>query len=377
VSSAPPHANTAAAGQGVVCSLPASLSSPAPAARSDFASTAASELCALLTLLGDGYRHVCLIRSTEALQALSKLPASQQQTGWVQCQVGTAHFNAAQYLAAEAAFQRARRLEPHRLEGMEIYSTVLWFLKREHELCYLAQAVVAANRLAPQAWCVLGNCFSLQREFETAVKFFQRAVQVAPSFTYAYTLAGHEHVSNEDLDKAMACFRSALRTDERHYNAWYGLGTIYLKQEKYQLAEYHFRRALSINPRNAVLHCYLGMALLSAGRCDEALAVLERAIELDPGNPLAKLRRAMALSRLRRNAEALRELQSLQQMAPRESTVYIQMGRVLKKLGRTHEALAALNHALDLDPKGGNTIKAIIDKLQLPDDPLPDDSSIG
>ena len=23
-----------------------------------------------------------------------------------------------------------------------------------------------------------------------------------PSFTYAYTLAGHEHVSNEDFDKA-------------------------------------------------------------------------------------------------------------------------------------------------------------------------------
>jgi hypothetical protein len=25
---------------------------------------------------------------------------------------------------------------------MEIYSTVLWFLKREHELCYLAQVSI-------------------------------------------------------------------------------------------------------------------------------------------------------------------------------------------------------------------------------------------
>jgi anaphase-promoting complex subunit 3 len=60
-------------------------------------------------------------------------------------------------------------------------------------------------------------------------------MQVSPNFTYAYTLAGHEHVSNEDFDKATASFRSSLRTDERHYNAWYGLAIIYLKQEKYQV----------------------------------------------------------------------------------------------------------------------------------------------
>jgi anaphase-promoting complex subunit 3 len=81
--------------------------------------------------------------------------------------------------------------------------------------------MVALDRLAPQTWCVLGNCFSLQREFETAVKFFHRAIQVDATFTYAYTLAGHEHVSNEDFDKATASFRDALRYDQRHYNAWY------------------------------------------------------------------------------------------------------------------------------------------------------------
>ncbi len=60
--------------------------------------------------------------------------------------IGTAHFNMAHYNESEAAFRRARKIEPHRLAGMEIYSTVLWFLKREHELCYLAQEVVATDR---------------------------------------------------------------------------------------------------------------------------------------------------------------------------------------------------------------------------------------
>ena len=72
-----------------------------------------------------------------------------------------------------------------------------------------------------QAWCVAGNCFSLQKEHDIAIRYFQRAVQVDPLFAYAYTLLGHEYVLVDELDKALAAFRNALRLDVRHYNAWY------------------------------------------------------------------------------------------------------------------------------------------------------------
>lgn len=45
--------------------------------------------------------------------------------------------------------------------------------------------------------------------------------QIDPHFTYAHTLSGHELVANDDLDKALASYRAAIRTDPRHYNAWY------------------------------------------------------------------------------------------------------------------------------------------------------------
>lgn len=73
----------------------------------------------------------------------------------------------------------------------------------------------------PQPWCVAGNCFSLQREHDIAIKFFTRAIQVDPSFAYAYTLLGHELVLTEELEKALGCFRNAIRLNKRHYNAWY------------------------------------------------------------------------------------------------------------------------------------------------------------
>ena len=46
-------------------------------------------------------------------------------------------------------------------------------------------------------------------------------VKVDPDFAYAYTLLGHEYVMTEEMEKAMGCFRNAIRIDARHYNAWY------------------------------------------------------------------------------------------------------------------------------------------------------------
>lgn len=43
-----------------------------------------------------------------------------------QVQVGKAYFEVVDYLEAERAFSLARRASPYSLEGMDIYSTVLY-----------------------------------------------------------------------------------------------------------------------------------------------------------------------------------------------------------------------------------------------------------
>lgn len=48
--------------------------------------------------------------------------------------------------------------------------------------------VLNANR------CAVGNCFALRKDHETALKNFQRAVQLDSRVAYAHTLCGHEYV---------------------------------------------------------------------------------------------------------------------------------------------------------------------------------------
>ena len=107
-------------------------------------------------------------------------------------------------------FEKMRKLEPYRLEGLEYYSTCLWHLKKQRDLVYLSNHTLKQSLFAPETWCVVGNCYSLQKEHETALKFFQRAIQLNKNFAYAHTLCGHEYVSNEDFEKAKRCYAMAL-----------------------------------------------------------------------------------------------------------------------------------------------------------------------
>jgi anaphase-promoting complex subunit 3 len=82
------------------------------------------------------------------------------------------------YQEAEKFYKKVLSVEPYRLEGLEYYSTCLWHLKKQVDLCYLSNHALEKSLFAPETWCVVGNCYSLQKENETALKFFNRAIQI-------------------------------------------------------------------------------------------------------------------------------------------------------------------------------------------------------
>ncbi|KAL9440705.1 hypothetical protein AB3S75_019386 [Citrus x aurantiifolia] len=332
--------------------------------------TGASDLLGLLRILGEGYRMSCMYRCKDALDVYLKLPHKHYNTGWVLSQVGKAYFEVVDYLEAEHAFNLARRASPYSLEGMDIYSTVLYHLKEDMKLSYLAQELITTDRLAAQSWCAMGNCYSLQKDHETALKNFQRAVQLNPRFAYGHTLCGHEYVALEDFENGIRSYQSALRVDARHYNSWYGLGMVYLRQEKFEFSEHHFRMAFQINPHSSVIMSYLGTAMHALKRSGEAIEMMEKAILADKKNPLPMYQKANILLSLEKFDEALEVLEELKEYAPRESGVYALMGKIYKRRNMHEKAMLHFGLALDLKPSATDvaTIKAAIEKLHVPDE---------
>lgn len=132
----------------------------------------------LLVQLGKVYQLLACHEWHSATRLLSKLPASQLPTGRILAWAARAHMDNADYQTAHKLFSEAHRREPWQLCGMDFYSTVLWQLQLNEELSELAHDLLELERNAPESWCAVGNCFSLQGEHELAIKFFRRALQV-------------------------------------------------------------------------------------------------------------------------------------------------------------------------------------------------------
>ncbi|KAK0546440.1 anaphase-promoting complex subunit cdc27 [Tilletia horrida] len=352
------------------------------------------------------------------------LPDSVLNSEPVRCLLGRAAHDAGKYAEAERQFDMVRRgftqgaifrsstMVPTR--HMDIYSLVLFHLNREVKLSGLAQELALIDANAAETHIAAGNAFALQRDHGQAMRAFKRAALIAPGCAYAYTLAGYEAIELAQLERAVGFFRSAIRVDMRHWNAWAGLGQIFLKIGKTDWAEAHYREALTINPHHAVLKGLLGwvssfrfdqfsLRLLtpvfesraqtyeSQGRWNEALNEYDATLAMSPKLAMTRLKRAELLTQMEHFEDAHEELLRVAALVPDESRVHILLAKSYMRLGngafadpnqggpsgsadksasmaaqepiapnKYHDAIAFhLSAAIDLDPKNVRIVKAM------------------
>lgn len=322
-------------------------------------------LGAVLRVLGEGLHSLHRFTCSHALGTLRSLPLRHIETGFVQDLMARCHFEMAEYREAASVFARCSSSHKlYRASGLEYYSTALWHLREGVKLSSLAQRLLETDRLKPQVWCVVGNCFSLQHEHDQAIKCFRRAIQLDPCFAYAYTLCAHEHTASEKFDKAIQMYERAIAIDSRHYNAWWGLGNVYLRQEEHEHAKYHFRKAVEINGSNGVLRASLGMACQQLGESEQALDLFSAAAKSQQCGALASFQRGCSLAALKRHPEAIDELQRAHVAAPREPCVHFELARAHAGSGDLKKAHLHFTRAMDLcGPKDCKDHQLIIKEM--------------
>ncbi|KAJ2637503.1 anaphase-promoting complex subunit cdc27 [Coemansia sp. RSA 1286] len=372
----------------------------------------------LVKISSKAFVYASTYRSPQALLAFSMLTVEQRNSAWGLCLLGRICFESGRYPEALQAFSAAQRQAPYRMRDMDMYSTLLWHMKKEEELANLAHTMVSVGRnWSPEAWVAVANCFSLDGDHGSALKSLGRSIQlfkashggtmVVPrtesggvgSLAYAHTLVGHESVANDDLDRAQQAFRTAIRIDSRHYNAWYGMGMVYLRLGKLDLAEYHFGRALTLNAQNPLLLQSAGAVYEHRGDYGHALEVYERVeallrqgyvadnesladgtaetasasvaadgtvvlgLQSHHAMNFVMFKRARVLVVLERFAEAAKILEQLLCRCPREFNVPFLLGQTYAKLRRFREAAACLTRALDISPENSQSVNEAFDAL--------------
>ncbi|WVR07101.1 hypothetical protein IAU60_004140 [Kwoniella sp. DSM 27419] len=348
-------------------SVTSSTSVPAPDAPatgsvdSQLQSAADDWLRDVVRRCGRAYRHLSLYQCQEAMLELDGLPDEIKVSAWSLDVLARSFYEMANYVMARRAFTSLLELEPYRLQSMEQYSTLLWHLSDPPALSHISQSLMAIDRESCKSWIAVGNCFSLQKDHDEAMRCFRRATQLDPGCAYAWTLCGYEAVEMDEYDRAIAFYRSAIRNDSRHYNAWYGMGLVYMKTGKLKYAEHHFRRAVEINPTNAVLLCYVGMVLEQLDDVVQAIHFYERAVTYAPDSPMVQFKRIRALVALQRFDEAIALLEPLSREAPDEANIVFLLGKCYLRKDRRGDATIAFTTARDLQPKLEGAIKATLE----------------
>lgn len=315
--------------------------------------------------MANAYSNLSRYDCDSAIAVIQKFPIQLRSSPWGLSLLAKCWFQKTNYEKAAKCFRQALDCSRFRTRDMMVYSTTLWYLGKEVELSFLAKELSQGDRNSADCWITVGNCFSLQREHQTALKFFKRAAEVDPTCAYAFTLAAHELVASEDFDSAIVYYRKALTVDQNHFNAWYGLGKVFFRQEKYDLAINHFKKAIAINGQNSVLHSDLGLAYFKLNDVSSAEKHFQVASNLQPLNAVVKFHRARLFRSLGKHSLAAGLLKEVLRLAPLDDKVHRELGSLLAEMGLQGEAIFHLSRALDLNPKEKSQLKVQIESLQL------------
>ncbi|PNW72454.1 hypothetical protein CHLRE_16g681578v5 [Chlamydomonas reinhardtii] len=258
----PPHAAASAAAASAL-PLPAGL--PVHWAREFFLAAAA--------LSGQ--------QNQEALSRLQGLAQVFRGSLAVEASVAQAHYNLQNFDEAQALYEDLLARDPFRIEGADTFSNILFVKEAAAPLSVLAHRVAATDKYRPESCCVLGNYYSLQGSHEKAVECFRRALRLDPRCLAAWTLMGHEYMEVKNTPAAIDAYRRAIDVSPQDFRAWYGLGQAYelLKMPYYAL--YYYRRAAALRPTDARMWCALAQCYVheQVGLTDAAIRAYQRAVE--------------------------------------------------------------------------------------------------
>lgn len=210
---------------------------------------------------------------------------------YLKAQLALAMYNMRGFDEAQQLYDELFAEEPYSLEGMDIYSNILYVKEDKVQLSLLANRCMKIDKFSLETCFVIGNYYSLRREHEQAVTYFQRALKLNRNYLSAWTLMGHEFLEMKNTAAAVEAYRRAIDINPREVRAWYGLGHIYELLNMPLYALYYFQKAAALRPKDARMWCAIGQVFEELSKKDEAIQCYERAKGCadDDGTALSKL----------------------------------------------------------------------------------------
>lgn len=224
-----------------------------------------------------------LQQSNEALEVLSTLADRFPRSEALIYNAALAHYNMHSIDYAQKLLDELIERDPYRIQGMDIYSNILYVKEDIPSLAMLARRCFEQDPYRTESCCIAGNYYSLRGQHEKAIVYFRRALKLDPGYTSAWTLMGHEFVELRNPPAAIDAYQRAVASNPKDYRAWYGLGQTYELVNMPYHALHYYRKAVALRPQdsrmwNAMAHC---LACPPLEKTEYAIRCYRRAIPYD------------------------------------------------------------------------------------------------
>jgi eukaryotic-like serine/threonine-protein kinase len=197
-------------------------------------------------------------------------------------------------------------------------------------------------------------------DLKKAIEYFQKAIDIDPSYALAYVGLADGDVLLEDqgelpprqaMPRAKAAVKKALELDNSLGQAHASFAAIQWTYEwDLPAAQREFEQALSLDPNYATAHQWHALYLTQVHRFDEAIAEMQHAHELDPLSLIIEVNLGRCYYFARRYDQAVEILERLREREPDFWIGHMILGQTYLVKDRLTDAISELERANTLQP---------------------------
>jgi tetratricopeptide (TPR) repeat protein len=158
-----------------------------------------------------------------------------------------------------------------------------------------------------EAWVLMGTAHMMARDYASALKELERAMELNPKLPQVHSLYGQVLLKMGDRDRAIKAFQDELAIGPNDFAANLYLGVLLKQDQKNEQALAYLQRALMIRPRDLSARYFIGSLYLALGKAAEAQRMLEELVKEAPDFIEAHVSLATAYYRLKRKEDGDRE----------------------------------------------------------------------
>lgn len=203
-----------------------------------------------------------------------------------------------------------------------------------------------------------GSAYFAQKQDAQGFADLRRAVQVDPTFSYAWAEScSYDMWRKKDSKLAMQECSKAIEVNPKDASGWTYRGDIYLNLRDYERAEADYTHAIELAPRWMWPWDNRGEAYLRAGDVDRAIQDFEQVIKVQPDYAMGYLDRGIANFKKRQYAVARADFEAGLKVDPKCTACLLGRGLVRRTTGDPAGGDADIAAAKAMNPEAGRGFK--------------------